>query len=115
MLMWGVGLGCGGESQPTTPIETLIAAARDDNPSALSAICAPGGAADGDARRVCAVRREDVGTWAMVREWFGAAKIVGLSEIRGEEVVIEVEMGPDRRVIPMTVVSRGGRWYLLRF
>lgn len=107
-------LGCGGESTPRTPIEELIAAARADDPAALRTLCVPG-VRDGDARRVCGSRADHAEDWAVVRSWFERARIVKVSEIHGDEVVIEVEMGPDARKIPMTVVLQDGRWFLSRF
>lgn len=76
------------------------------------------GVKDGDALRVCSATHEDAATWALVRAWFGEARVVKVSEIHGTdvvEVVIDVEMGPDKRIIPMTVIHREGRWYLDRF
>ncbi len=128
-----VGLfGCGEDSQPKAPIEALIAAAHNDDPGLLAGVCVDG-VKDGDALRVCSATHEDAATWALVRAWFSEARIVKVSEIRGTpgaarvdrvagvagvdgvEVVIEVEMGPDKRIIPMTVTHREGRWYLDRF
>jgi hypothetical protein len=118
--------GCGEDSHPGAPIEALIAAARNDDPGLLAGVCVDG-VKDSDALRVCSATREDPATWALVRAWFSGARIVKVSEIHGPqavgggdgagavEVVIEVEMGPDKRIIPMTVTNRGGRWYLDRF
>jgi len=105
---------CGGEAAPRDPIVELIEAVKADDPAPLAALCVPE-VRDGDARRVCGAKREDAAVWSQLRAWFGEARVVGLKEIHGDEVVIDVEMGPDKRVIPMTVVRHDGRWLIDRF
>lgn len=107
-------VGCGGDASPREPIEELIALIKADDPSGLASLCVPE-VRDGDARRVCMARREDAQAWAQVRAWLGDARVVRVAEFHGDEVVVEVEMGPDRRVIPMTVVNHEGRWLIDRF
>lgn len=105
---------CGGEATPRDPIEELIAAINGDDPGPLAGLCVPE-VRDGDARRVCLARREDTKVWTQLRAWFSEARIIGVKEIHGDEVVIDVAMGPDQRIIPMTVVQHEGRWLIDRF
>lgn len=105
---------CGAEAAPRDPIIELIEAVRSDDPGPLAGLCVPE-VRDGDARRVCLARREDTKVWAQLRAWFSEARVLGVKEIHGDEVVIEVAMGPDQRIIPMTVVQHEGRWLIDRF
>lgn len=105
---------CGGEATPRDPILELIEAVNADDPGPLAGLCVPE-VRDGDARRVCMARREDTKVWAQLRAWFSEARIIGVKEIHGDEVVIDVAMGPDHRIIPMTVVQHEGRWLIDRF
>jgi hypothetical protein len=105
---------CGGEATPRDPIVELIEAIGADDPGPLAGLCVPE-VRDGDARRVCLARREDTRVWEQLRAWFRGARVVGVKEIHGDEVVIDVAMGPDQRIIPMTVVQHEGRWLLDRF
>lgn len=115
LLLAALGLwACGGEAAPRDPIVELIEAVRADDPGPLSSLCVPE-VRDGDPRRVCLARREDTRVWAQLRAWFSEARVMGVKEIHGDEVVIDVAMGPDQRVIPVTVVLHEGRWLIDRF
>jgi len=113
-----LGGACGSDPEsPLAPIESVIAAARFSDAAGLSELCDPEGHADADARRVCAARPESERDWAMFREWFGEARILGLADATGqapEEVRIAVAIGPDRRHVEVTVIKRGERWFLLK-
>ena len=109
--------GCGsGEPGALAPIEAVIAAARDDDPSGLSDLCDPEGHADSDARRLCAAHPENARDWALFRAWLGDARILGIGSATDEpdELHVAVAIGPDHRRVEVTVVRRGERWYLLR-
>lgn len=109
--------GCGsGEQGALGPVEAVLAAARDDDASGLSELCDPEGHADSDARRLCAAHPENARDWALFREWFGRARILGIGSATDDpdELHVAVAIGPDHRRVEVTVVRRGARWYLLR-
>lgn len=117
-LAWALALwpGCSGAAEePTAPVEAMLRALREGDAEALSRVCDPEGGLDGDARRVCSASPADAASWAQLRAWLGAAKVVGLVPVGPNEARVDVEMGPDGRRVAMTVVERDGRWYLRSF
>lgn len=108
--------GCGGDDEsPLTPLEKIIAAAREGDPSGLADLCDPDGTVDSDARRICEASPDDARAWDLFRAWFAHARIGGFVPRPGdpdELARVSIVFGPDERRAEVTLVRRGARWYL---
>ncbi|MBI4954102.1 MAG: hypothetical protein HY908_18910 [Myxococcales bacterium] len=102
------------QSKPENVLTALIDAAKNDDDSKLSSLCAEG-KGDGDVKKICAVKKGDK-KWAEFVEAFKTGAIKGTPKIEGDKASIDFTFGPDgKKSETMNLWKSGDKWYLAGF
>lgn len=101
------------QNDPADVVRTIIKAAKTENYSSLSGICAAD--ADGDSKDICNLENL-VDRQEEFKEYFAKAKVVGDAEVNGNEAAVKIMFGPDGdKEETMNLVKEGKKWKLLSF
>ncbi|MCC6525931.1 MAG: hypothetical protein IT373_25010 [Polyangiaceae bacterium] len=102
------------QSKPENVLTALFDAAKNDDDSKLSSLCAEG-KGDGDVKKICAVKKGDK-KWAEFVEAFKTGAIKGTPKVEGDKASIDFTFGPDgKKSETMNLWKSGDKWYLSGF
>lgn len=102
-------------SDPKSVVGSIFFAAEHGSTAHLAGLCDPTGAANPEARRVCAAH-PGASDWDSFRRAFARGRLNGEPRIHGDHARLDFLFGPEGDDgETMELVRRGGRWYLSAF
>jgi len=107
----------GDQGDPAAVVNSLIAAAKSGNYSALSGFCHEDADSDGDVKRICDLKNGTSDEKQEFKAFFGNAKIQGKAQIEGSNAAVNISYNADGEDGEETInlVKVGGKWYLSGF
>jgi hypothetical protein len=100
---------------PKSVVGSVFYAAEHGVAGHLAGLCDPSGAANAEARRICAMH-PGAPEWDSFRRTFARGKLSGEPRVHGDTARIDFLFGSGGdESETMELVRRGGRWYLSAF
>jgi hypothetical protein len=104
------------QTDPTRVVQALFEAAKSGEFRALSGLCEPTGAGDGDTKRICAMQSQSKTVQEEFKTTFKTGKVLGEPVIVHNVAQIQFSFGAkNEQQEEMTLVKMDGKWYLVDF